>query len=62
MGVEGHTLKRIQKDNSGDLIQCRREMFSEWLKADNNKWSDIVEALQILDQPGLANKIAKEHG
>lgn len=60
--VEDHELRRIKKENQGDIAQCRLDMFSEWLKAGNNKWSDIVEALKNMGKVELAEKIAKKHG
>lgn len=61
LGVEGYELDII-KGNNGDIKQRRRDMFSIWLRAGNNKWSDIVEALQKLHREDIAKKIANNHG
>lgn len=58
--IEEYELNII-KENTSSVQQRRRDMFSKWLKAGNNKWSDIVKALQSLHQLDLANKIANKH-
>ena len=61
LGVEHHVLQHIEEGKKG-IARCRIDMFSEWLKLDNNEWSDIVKALKSVGEPKLAEKVAKKHG
>lgn len=62
LGVEDHVLQRIEKEKNNDIARCRIDMFSEWLRAGNSNWLNIVEALKNMRKVKLAEKIAKKHG
>lgn len=62
LGVEDHVLRRIEIEKMDNIARCRIDMFSEWLRAGNNKWSDIVEALKNIEKVTLAERVAKQHG
>ena len=64
LGVKEHILQIIAKDNPHDTQRCRAEMFSAWLKGEEEatKWSNVVLALAKTGRKDLSNKIALKYG
>lgn len=53
------------RHNFRDIGRCRQEMVSRWLQKSPNvthpSWKTMVEALKILGNNALADRVADEH-
>ena len=55
-------LKEIEKNHRGDDKVCKTKVLSCWL--DNTlipTWEDVVEALNLMDEHTVANKIQRKY-
>ena len=63
LGLSDNSLKTIQRNNTGDLNACKREMLSQWLRQDTQAtYQKLVYALQECDEHVAATKMAEERG
>ena len=66
LGLHKPTLDKIEKNQSGDIDQCKMDMLASWLeKADSVErkggptWRQLISALQKNKNNALADKISK---
>lgn len=61
--VEEHDLKKIQKNNHGDIDICSREMFSLWLsQAEDASLQQLLEALCDVGEHQAARQLCEKFG
>lgn len=56
LDIENDHLKCIQRENNGNCRDCLREMLDEWLKQPHPTWSQLTEAVKVLNS-NVAEKI-----
>ena len=54
LGVSVDTLKAIEKQYLNDPSDCLRESLMTWLKSSTSMWTNIVDALNVVDEVRLA--------
>ena len=61
-GLEEHDLQRIEMNNHG-IVDCQRQMISQWLHTGQATWSSLVHALMspLVNKKDLALQIAQDH-
>lgn len=62
LGLQYHTLEKIELDRRGMVEECKREMLASWLqKVDDTvrepSWTALVEALNFIKETTLAEEI-----
>lgn len=56
------TLNRIKKDNPNDSRACLSDALEQWHRQNPKaSWENIANALKMMDENRLAEKIQKEH-
>ena len=60
LGVSVGTLKAI-KEQYSDPTDCLREALTTWLKSSTPTWSNIVDALNVVDEVRLAADLEHKH-
>ena len=63
LDIEEGQLKQIKSDNAGECKKCLREMLRIWLSRVDPppSWSDIAEALEVLEHAELATNIRSKY-
>ena len=64
LGLEKPQLDIMDRNYRGIVEACRMEMIFRWLNTGKASWRALVRALAspLVDERGLAMKIAAEHG
>lgn len=58
LGLEEHKLQEIETDGGGKVADCRRSMFSHWLRSTPTaSWQDMVDALGKMGEWTLAARV-----
>ena len=61
--VNYEELKTIEKNYPGNLIRCRQEMLSNWIRSGNATWRILVNVLYSDDvkEKAVADEIEKNY-
>lgn len=60
--LQASTLNRIKKDNPSDSRACLSDALEQWHRQNPKaSWENIANALKMMDENRLAEKIQKEH-
>ena len=63
LGIDSGVLDNIDADNPKSCENCLREMLKVWLKqlAPAPSWQAVVEALDVLGEPKLAQELKQRY-
>ena len=62
LGLENHELSIIEENHRGDVERCRTEMLGCWLNnATTPTWEAVAEALDMMNEHGVADTIRKKY-
>ncbi len=63
LGISEPDYTRIKSDNPLNASDQHKAIITKWLASGNASWAALVNALrdELVNQQGLANKIAMDH-
>ena len=62
LGLEGHQLRAIEGGHHGNNERLKNEMLDLWLRsAKNPSWKAIVEALRLMEEHSVADRIQRKY-
>ena len=62
LNIDVDLLEKVKSENKGESKSCLREMLKILVKKDHQpSWSDIVEALECLDEEELVQQLKAEY-
>ena len=58
LGLDDDELRIIEHDYRGDIVRCKHEVLSRWLRSTKlPTWKAVVDALQHMGEQAVASKI-----
>ena len=62
LGLKGHQLHAIEESHRGNNERLKNEMLDLWLRsAKNPSWKAIVEALRLMEEHSVADRIQRKY-